>query len=101
MKTSFSTLACPTNSFTDITVMAKDLGFDGIELRGVGLDGQTGEPIIDIYDGRELAFSSSNFNGTAERLKALGLAVSCRKPRLISTWQSDSEASLYVCSATR
>ena len=29
MKTSFSTLACPTNSFTDITVMAKDLGFDG------------------------------------------------------------------------
>ena len=77
MKTSFSTLACPTNSFTDITVMAKDLGFDGIELRGVGLDGQTGEPIIDIYDGRELAFSRSNFNGTAERLKALGLAVSC------------------------
>ena len=77
MKTSFSTLACPTNSFTDITVTAKDLGFDGIELRGVGLDGQTGEPIIDIYDGRELAFSRSNFNGTAERLKALGLAVSC------------------------
>ena len=77
MKTSFSTLACPTNSFTDITVMAKDLGFDGIELRGVGLDGQTGEPIIDIYDGRELAFSRSNFNGTAERLKALGLTVSC------------------------
>ena len=77
MKTSFSTLACPTNSFTDITVTANDLGFDGIELRGVGLDGQTGEPIIDIYDGRELAFSSSNFNETAERLKALGLAVSC------------------------
>ena len=36
MKISFSTLACPDFSWTDIYSMAKDFGFDGIEIRGLG-----------------------------------------------------------------
>ena len=36
MKISFSTIACPDYSWVDIYSMAKDLGFDGIEIRGMG-----------------------------------------------------------------
>ena len=38
MKISFSTIACPDYSWVDIYSMAKDLGFDGIEIRGMGDD---------------------------------------------------------------
>ena len=38
MKFSFSTLACPDYTWADIYSMAKDLGFDGIEVRGVFFD---------------------------------------------------------------
>ncbi|HCG35250.1 MAG TPA: AMP-dependent synthetase [Clostridiales bacterium] len=36
MKIAFSTLGCPNHSWQDVYVMAKDLGFDGIEIRGTG-----------------------------------------------------------------
>ena len=36
MKLAFSTLGCPDFSWNDIYSMAKDLGFDGIEIRGLG-----------------------------------------------------------------
>ena len=35
MKLSFSTIGCPSYAWTDIYPMAKDLGFDGIEIRSV------------------------------------------------------------------
>ena len=35
MKFAFSTLACPTWGYKDIVATAKDLGFDGIEIRGI------------------------------------------------------------------
>ncbi len=35
MKYSFSTLGCPNWSFDDIVSTAKDLGYDGVEIRGV------------------------------------------------------------------
>ena len=38
MKIAFSTLGCPDFSWADIYSMAKDLGFDGIEIRGLGDD---------------------------------------------------------------
>ena len=51
MKLSFSTLACPEYSFSDMYAMAKDLGFDGIEVRGLGND---------IFDNRHnMPFSSA------------------------------------------
>ena len=38
MKISFSTLACSEFSWPEIYSMAKDLGIEGIELRGLGDD---------------------------------------------------------------
>ena len=38
MKLAFSTLGCPDYSWSDIYAMAKDIGFGGIELRGLGDD---------------------------------------------------------------
>ena len=35
MKLSFSTLACPDWSFREIYAAAADLGYDGIEIRGI------------------------------------------------------------------
>ena len=35
MKLAFSTIGCPDYTWTDIYPMAKDLGFDGIEIRGI------------------------------------------------------------------
>ena len=36
MKIAFSTLGCPDFDWADIYSMAKDLGFNGIEIRGLG-----------------------------------------------------------------
>ena len=35
MKIAFSTLGCPNYDWRDIYTMAKDLGFDGIEVREI------------------------------------------------------------------
>ena len=42
MKLCFSTLGCPEWSFSDIISTACDMGYDGIEIRGVGnvIDGR-------------------------------------------------------------
>ena len=66
MKLSFSTLGCPKLSFRDVLSIAKDLGYDGIELRGIM---QT----IDAPDLKE--FSAENCQQTMERLKKLGLEI--------------------------
>ncbi len=75
MKLSFSTLACPGYSFADIYTMAKDLGFDGIELRGVGV--ADGMPFVDVFDGKTPAFSAEKLASTKETLRKTGLGVSC------------------------
>lgn len=36
MKTAFSTLGCPNWSLKEIYATAKDIGFDGVEIRGIG-----------------------------------------------------------------
>lgn len=68
MKIAFSTLACPGYSFSDIYSMATDLGFDGIEIRGLGLD---------IFDGRTMPFSEQQLPQTLKKMRSLGLEVSC------------------------
>lgn len=50
MKISFSTLACPNYEWGDIMVMAKDLGFDSIEIRGLGRE---------LFTQRSLTFTDS------------------------------------------
>ena len=68
MKTAFSTLGCPDFSWSDIYTMAKDMGFNGIELRGLG---------DDIFTVRSKPFIPTEIDNTVKKLKSLGLEVPC------------------------
>ncbi|MDR2670978.1 MAG: AMP-binding protein [Oscillospiraceae bacterium] len=68
MKIAFSTLACPNWSFSDVTAAAKDFGFDGIEIRGLGED---------IYAVRAQPFSEREIETTIRRLASLRLTIAC------------------------
>ena len=68
MKISFSTLACPDYSWVDIYSMAKDLGFGGIEIRGLGQD---------IFAVNARPFTDERLPKTLEKLHALGLEIPC------------------------
>ncbi len=68
MKISFSTLACPDFSWTDIYSMAKDLGFNGIEVRGLGNE---------IYSVKAKPFTDENIGKTIDKLNKLGLEIPC------------------------
>ncbi|MBR1828732.1 MAG: sugar phosphate isomerase/epimerase, partial [Atopobiaceae bacterium] len=68
MKLAFSTIGCPSYSWLDVYPMAKDLGFDGIEIRGV--------------QGRAFAPSTPPFHPnrrerTRQQLERLGLEIPC------------------------
>ena len=63
MKLSFSTLGCPDFSWQDIYSMAKDLGFDGIELRGLG---------DEIFSIHAKPFQPEHIDKTIEQLKQHG-----------------------------
>ena len=68
MKISFSTLACPDFSWADIYSMAKDFGFDGIEIRGLGED---------IFSVRAKPFTEAQLPNTVAKLKSLNLEIPC------------------------
>ncbi|MBR6242046.1 MAG: AMP-binding protein, partial [Ruminococcus sp.] len=68
MKISFSTLACPEWSWTDIYSMAKDLKFDGIEIRGLGNE---------IFSVKAQPFTEAQLPKTIEKLRSLGLEIPC------------------------
>ncbi len=68
MKIAFSTLGCPDFDWKDIYSMAKDLGFDGIELRGLG---------DDINTVTAPPFTDSQLPTTIAKLESLGLAIPC------------------------
>lgn len=68
MKLSFSTLACPDYSWSDIYSMASDLGFDGIEIRGLGND---------IFSVKAKPFTDAKLPDTLAQLRRLGLEISC------------------------
>jgi fatty-acyl-CoA synthase len=68
MKLSFSTLGCPDWSWNDILSTAKDLGFNGIELRGI---------TNQIYLPDALPFSNENMENTKKKLKELNIEISC------------------------
>ena len=68
MKISFSTLACPDFSWTDIYSMASDLGFNGIEVRGLG---------DQIYSVKAKPFTDENIDKTIAKLKRLNLEIPC------------------------
>ncbi len=68
MKIAFSTLGCPDFSWTDIYSMAKDLGFDGIEVRGLGNE---------IFAVRAQLFTESELPQTLKKLSELRLEIPC------------------------
>ncbi len=68
MKIAFSTLGCPDWSWNEIYPMAKDLGFDGIEIRGLGNE---------IYAYRTPPFAPQAIARTMSELSEIGVEVSC------------------------
>ena len=68
MKLAFSTLGCPSYTWTDIYPMAKDLGFDGIEIRGI--QGRAFAP-------NTAPFQLSRRDRTRQQLERLGLEIPC------------------------
>lgn len=68
MKTSFSTLGCPGWTWDDIVTTAKDLGFDGIEIRGIENE---------LFVPAASCFSETNLSNTRARLERLGLSIPC------------------------
>ena len=68
MKISFSTLGCPRWTWNEIIATACDLGYSGVEVRGVGKN--ISVPSIP-------AFSDENLEATKAELKRLGLVIPC------------------------
>ncbi len=68
MKLAFSTLGCPDFSWSDIYSMAKDLGFDGIEIRGLGTD---------IFAVEAQPFKETQLPNTIKKLAALKIRITC------------------------
>jgi fatty-acyl-CoA synthase len=68
MKLSFSTLGCPHWSWREITSAAVDLGYQGIEMRGIGTD--ISVPVIPV-------FSQENLPRTLGELQRMKLTIPC------------------------
>lgn len=66
MKLAFSTLGCPDWSWSDILSVAKDLKFDGIEVRGVANE---------LYVPKIRVFDSKTLPATMEKLRSIGLEI--------------------------
>ncbi|HZJ83831.1 MAG TPA: sugar phosphate isomerase/epimerase family protein [Clostridia bacterium] len=68
MKISFSTLGCPDWSWKEIFVTAMDLGYDGIEIRGIGKE---------MYIPRLVPFLPENIENTKEQLYGRNIEIPC------------------------
>ncbi len=68
MKIAFSSLGCPDFSWTDMYTMAKDLGFDGIEIRGLGAS---------INAAAAPPFTDARLPETIKKLRMLRLEIPC------------------------
>ena len=68
IKLAFSTIGCPDFSFTEIISMAKDLGFQGIEIRGV----KDSDSVLEAK-----RFRPDRIDSTIETLEKMRLAIPC------------------------
>ncbi|MBC8571195.1 AMP-binding protein [Zongyangia hominis] len=68
MKLAFSTLGCPDFDWSDIYSMAKDFGFQGIEMRGLG---------DDIFAVNAKPFREDQLPKTVAQLKKMRLEICC------------------------
>ena len=86
MKISFSTLACPMYSWSDIYSMAKDLNFNGIEIRGLG---------DDIFSVKARPFTDAQLPATISTLKRLNLEIPCLSSGIALKDKEHSERCIY------
>ncbi|NCA67273.1 MAG: AMP-dependent synthetase [Clostridia bacterium] len=86
MKISFSTVACPNSSWTDIYSMAKDLDFEGIEIRGLG---------DDIFAVNARPFTDEALPATIKKLKELNLQISCLSSGACLKYKDKYEAVIF------
>ncbi len=82
MKLAFSTLGCPDFSWSDIYSMAKDLGFDGIEIRGLGNE---------IFAVQAQPFTESQLPQTVKKLSELRLKIPCLSSGCCLKFAEDAE----------
>lgn len=82
MKIAFSTLGCPNFSWTEIYSMAKDLGFNGIEIRGLGNE---------IFAVRAQPFTDSQIPETVKKLSELRLEIPCLSSGCCLKFAEDAE----------
>ena len=68
MKLAFSTLGCPDFDWSDIYSLAKDFGFAGIEMRGLG---------DEIFSVKAKPFRPENIAATVEHLHKRNLEICC------------------------
>lgn len=68
MKFAFSTLGCPEWSWDDMVATAKDLGFDGIEVRGIENE---------LFVPNAKPFLPGNIEATKARLSKINLEIPC------------------------
>ena len=68
MKIAFSTLGCPNFDWSEIYSMAKDLRFNGFEVRGLGNN---------IFSAKGNPFSDTQLPKTLEKLNSLRLEIPC------------------------
>lgn len=97
VKISFSTLACPEYSWSDIYSMAKDIGFDGIEIRGLGNE---------IFAVNAQPFSENKISETIKTLERLNLEIPCLSSGcglkyLDKTEENLNEISQYIALAIK
>ena len=68
MKLAFSILGCPDFDWSDIYSLAKDFGFDGIEMRGLG---------DDIFAVNARPFRADQIDKTVAQLRRMRLTIPC------------------------
>ncbi|UWG95811.1 AMP-binding protein [Dehalobacter sp. DCM] len=82
MKLAFSTLGCPDFSWNDIYSMAKDFGFDGIEIRGLGNE---------IFAVQAQPFTEAQLPHTVKKLAELKLKIPCLSSGCCLKFAEDAE----------
>ena len=90
MKISFSTLACPDFEWSDIYSMAKDFGFNGIEIHGNGSN---------IFSVKPDPFSEPHLPKTIKKLKKLELEIPCITSGVCLKFTDRSEENLKEITA--
>jgi len=82
MKLAFSTVGCPDFYWDDVYTMAKDFGYDGIEIRGLGAD---------IHAIKGNPFGEDRLEHTIAQLRSMRLQISCLASGCILKWAGSAE----------